>query len=102
MKRLHKQFFGDASDTDCISFSQLEGRAVGGERLLGDVFVCWNQVKRQAQEFGNTPQKELLYCVIHGLLHLIGYEDQKQGARAIMFKLQDRIFKRLHHGHTKN
>jgi len=95
MKSLHWKFFRDRSDTDCMSFSQYEGRAVTGESTLGDVFVSWGQVKRQAEEFGNTPEEELLYCVIHGILHLIGHDDMKESARKKMFKLQDRIFRKL-------
>ncbi|MBI4398239.1 MAG: rRNA maturation RNase YbeY [Candidatus Omnitrophica bacterium] len=94
MKRLHRDFFGDASDTDCISFSQYEGRAIRGERTLGEVFVSWSQVRRQAPKFSHTPQEELLYCIVHGILHLIGYEDRTLTQRKKMFHVQDRIFKK--------
>jgi len=95
MKSIHKQYFNDPSDTDCISFSQFEGLKVGNEKLLGDVFVCWNQVQKQAPQYGNNPKEELLYCIIHGILHLLGYDDITAQKRKIMFKKQDQIFHRL-------
>ena len=102
MKAIHKKFFNDPSDTDCMSFSQFEGKQIGKAKLLGDVFVCWDQVKRQAPQFGNKPEGELLYCIIHGMLHLIGHDDLKPAARKKMFQLQDKIFKRFRNGYSKN
>ena len=95
MKSMHWDFFHDRSDTDCISFSQFEGKQVGAEKTLGDVFISWGQIRRQAPQYGNTPVEELLYCVIHGILHLIGHDDLKVAARKKMFKIQNRIFKKL-------
>lgn len=99
MKSIHHRYFDDPSDTDCISFSQFEGRKVGGEKMLGDVFVSWDQVKKQAPDFGTSPEGELLYCLIHGILHLLGHDDRTPRARKKMFALQDRIYEKLaYHG----
>ncbi len=92
MKKLHREFFNDPSDTDCISFSQYEGTRVKASRLLGDVFVCWNQVCKQAKQYNQKPKEELYYCIIHGILHLLGYDDVEPEAKKKMFLMQDRIF----------
>ena len=95
MKAIHKKFFNDPSDTDSMSFSQVEGKLVRGEKILGDVFLCWDQIKGQAPRFGHTPKEELIYCMIHGILHLVGYDDATPRAKRKMFKKQDEIFRTL-------
>ncbi|MDR0676007.1 MAG: rRNA maturation RNase YbeY, partial [Elusimicrobiota bacterium] len=43
--------------------------------LVGDIFICPEQADRQAKNFGNSFDKEIALLLIHGLLHLIGFDD---------------------------
>jgi len=95
MRALHWKYFKDRSDTDCISFSQFERHSRGQAKILGDVFVSWDQVKKQAPQYNNSSRSELLYCVIHGLLHLLGHDDHDPAMKRTMFKLQDKIHQKL-------
>src|SRR3989440_5949666 len=45
---------------------------------LGDIVISWPIVLRQASEAGHSPTYELLYLISHGVLHLIGYDDQSE------------------------
>lgn len=80
---LHQQFFEDPTPTDCISFPL-------DEEVLGEVFVC----PEVAQEYDPShPYEETSLYIIHGILHLLGYEDTKEKERRLMHKEQNRLLK---------
>lgn len=60
-------------------------------RMLGEILICLPQAKRQAEQIGNTLERELSFLFVHGLLHLLGYDHMKPEDEAIMFPLQDKI-----------
>lgn len=72
---LHERFFQDPSFTDCISFP-LESPE-SGYRVLGEVFVCPLAAISYADGSGSDPYEEVLLYLIHGLLHIMGYDDLK-------------------------
>jgi probable rRNA maturation factor len=77
--RLHDEFFQDPTPTDCISFPIDDAH-------LGEVFVCPSTAIDYAKNHHGDPHDETaLYC-IHGLLHLIGYDDLEPKAKRIMRK----------------
>jgi probable rRNA maturation factor len=94
MRRLNRQYRGVDKTTDVISFPQCEKKtpecsvdnAPGvvntgpQDFVLGDIVVNLHQAKRQAAELGCSFTAELKRLLIHGLLHLIGYDHEK-GAR---------------------
>lgn len=65
---LHKKFFDDSSPTDCISFPN-------DEHDLGEVFVCPWAAKSYIKEHGGNLYEETTLYIVHGLLHLLGYDD---------------------------
>lgn len=71
---LHQQFFNDPTTTDCISFPMDDADATG-YRVMGDVFVCPATAKDYVEVHGGDIYKETSLYVIHGLLHLLGYDD---------------------------
>lgn len=74
MAELNSTYTGREGCTDVLSFPMMERD--GDELLLGDVVVCPIEVARRASEYGVGKGAELLYVVAHGLLHLLGYEDE--------------------------
>lgn len=69
--------------TDVLSFSQLEGPLPQHESAeLGDIVISPAQAKRQAGERGATLDQELALLLVHGLLHLIGYDHEKNRYQA--------------------
>lgn len=77
--QLHDQFFNDPTPTDCISFPL-------DERHLGEVFVCPSVAIAYARKKGLDPYQETALYVIHGLLHLLGYDDLEPKERRTMRK----------------
>lgn len=86
--KLHSQFFNDCSPTDCISFPI-------DENHLGDIFVCPAVAIRYAKKRGLDPYRETALYVVHGLLHLIGYDDLEKKAKEAMRKKEKSCMRHL-------
>lgn len=70
---IHEKFFHDPSFTDCISFPL--DQKISDYTLLGEVFVCPLAAILYTQSSQGDPYEEVLLYVIHGVLHLLGYDD---------------------------
>lgn len=87
--RLHEEFFDDPTTTDCISFPMDADDfddLFSSEKfhILGEIFVCPATAIQYAKDNGGNPYEETTLYVIHGLLHLLGYDDIKKKDRLIM------------------
>lgn len=71
---LHAQFFDDPSPTDCITFPAHSPQSIPCPHL-GEIFVCPLVAKKYAKNHGCNLYEELTLYVVHGFLHLLGYED---------------------------
>lgn len=95
MRRLNRQFRGRRGTTDVLSFpagpDEFE-RAEGSEQL-GDVVVSVEQAARQAAAHGLTFENEVEQLILHGLLHLCGYDHERDGGE--MNALELRLRRRL-------
>lgn len=90
-KKLNHQYRKKNYATDVLSF---EGDLAQGE--LGELILCPQVLKKQAKEHGLSYQAELGYMVIHGVLHLLGYDHEHSEAEARqMFSVQDQIFDKM-------
>lgn len=90
MKKLNQSWRGKNSTTDVLSFAWAEEKTVVS-RCLGQIFISWPQIAAQAKEYGVKPIEELKRMLVHGLLHLIGYEHTKRADAEKMYLLQERI-----------
>lgn len=82
---IHEQFFQDPTPTDCISFP-----FPPPSKLLGEVFVCPEVALEYAKKKQKDPYKETALYIIHGLLHLLGYDDIETSERRKMRKEERR------------
>lgn len=83
MAALHEAWLGVPGPTDVITFDLAEHGA-GRAGLVGDIAVSTQTARRAAREVGWSPRHEVAYCVVHGLLHLAGYDDREPAARRAM------------------
>ena len=76
MRVLNRDFRGKDKPTDVLSFSQLEGENGIPSPTLGDLVISVDTTKRQAKEYGVSYERELLRLMVHGILHLHGYDHE--------------------------
>ena len=82
--------------TDVISFAleDTEDVTVYEERVLGDIYICLDKVHEQAKEYGHTEIREMAFLIVHGLLHLLGYDHQTESDAKIMFAKQEEVLEK--------
>ena len=86
MANLNERYRGKDGPTDVLSFSIDEPVAVpGGEPItLGDVIIAPDVALAQASEYGTTVEAELDLLLVHGILHLLGYDHETDEQAAVM------------------
>lgn len=62
---------------------------------LGDIVISWPTVLRQASETGHSSTYELLYLISHGVLHLVGYDDQSEAGYSKMIHIQQAVLEAM-------
>ena len=79
--------------TDVISFALEDNKDIVYDdiRMLGDIFICIPQMKKQAEEYGHSEKRELAFLAVHGILHLLGYDHMTEEDERVMFALQELI-----------
>lgn len=80
--QLHADYFDDASITDCISFPIDSDD--GPYSVLGEVFVCPDTASSYVTEHGGELYEEITLYTVHGLLHLLGYDDISEEDQLVM------------------
>ena len=96
IQALNREWRGKDKPTDVLSFPINEKPVGYRYYLLGDVVISLPFAKKQAEEIGFSYKEEVLRLLIHGILHLLGYDHEKSDEEAkIMFDLQDKIFENL-------
>ncbi len=96
MSAYHEKYLGEPGPTDVLSFPMDELRPpTDGEEapvgLLGDIVLCPAVTERQARESQRSASEEAEYLLVHGLLHLLGYDHSNPEEQAEMFGLTDKI-----------
>jgi probable rRNA maturation factor len=80
MRRLNREFAGDDHATDVLSFE-------GEGSHIGDLAISWPAVLSQAERQEHSPQKELAVLLVHGFLHLLGWDHRTRAETAEMWRL---------------
>ena len=93
MHEINLKYRGIDRTTDVISFAfnDQEDNFVSEINVLGDIFVSIPKMKAQALEYGHSEKRELSFLVIHGLLHLLGYDHMNPEDEKVMFGLQEEV-----------
>lgn len=102
IKRLNRDYRGVDRATDVISFAAEEQGDESAFQVppeladkvpenLGDLFICLDKVPEQAQFLGHSAKRELGFLLVHGFLHLNGYDHERAEDEKKMFALQREI-----------
>ena len=96
---LNKKFRGIDRATDVLSFAFRESdepEIVGADfEILGDVIISLERAKIQAEEFGHSFLREIIFLEVHGLLHLLGYDHIDEAERLEMETEQKFVMNKL-------
>jgi rRNA maturation RNase YbeY len=95
IRKLNAKYRRKDYPTDVLSFPS-EQAAPAPERLLGDVIISVEKAREQAEESGRTMEQELATLLIHGVVHLLGYDHERSARDArSMKRLENKIYRKL-------
>ena len=87
IRKLNKQYRNKNIPTDVLSFSQSEGEENGlGHNLLGDIVISITTAMRQSSEHNLSIDEEIVLLLIHGILHLLGFDHERSDEEGIYMK----------------
>jgi len=98
MARLNEQWLGHDGPTDVIAFDLRDPPDRRAGRLVGQISVCGALARRRAARMGLKPAAELMLYIVHGLLHLLGYDDSTEKLAAEMHRRTDQLLSELGYG----
>ena len=101
VRELNRTYRATDATTDVLSFAQSEGEAFaqpeGIATHLGDIIVSVDTARRQADAYGQTLQDEVTHLLVHGVLHLLGYDHEVAEDADVMRAHEDAILGAAHH-----
>ena len=95
ISKLYQDYFGYAKSTDVLSFYSGDINPESGRMILGDIVIAYPFAKSQALNLKNDLMSEISLLIIHGFLHLIGYDHNDLNDKKIMWLKQELILKAL-------
>lgn len=95
MRKLNARYRRKDYPTDVLSFPA-DGKLPAPNRLLGDVIISVEKAREQARERGRTRDEEMVTLLIHGIVHLLGYDHERSAKDArVMKRLENKIYREL-------
>lgn len=93
IQRINREYRDKDQVTDVISFAFEDNQDFKTDnfRFLGEIYICIPRMKEQAVLYEHGEKRELAFLVVHGLLHLLGYDHQTKEDEEKMFSLQEEI-----------
>jgi len=94
IKKLNKKYKKSDRTTDVLSFG-LDAGVFGIKKLVGSVFISLDTARSNAKRFGTSFEEEVVLYVIHGILHLVGYDDGTKSEIRRMRSEEKRILEQI-------
>lgn len=91
MTKLNKKYRGIDSDTDVLSFSYNDEKMT----TIGDIFVSHKKIIEQSTRYGHSVHRELAFLVVHGFLHILGYDHDSKENEVKMLSKQNEILMKV-------
>ena len=98
IKVLNKKYLKRECTTDVLSFDLREDPRKM-KRVEGEIIISADSARKNAKTFGGSPQKEIILYVIHGILHLLGFDDHSPKDIQSMRREEQKILKALGYDH---
>lgn len=104
IKELNREFRHKDAVTDVLAWEgdrkMPQSKQVRNTVDLGEIIICFPQTQKQAKEFGVSFQQEFKKLLVHGFLHILGYDHIKKKDREIMESLEEKLMRRVVKKHT--
>lgn len=101
LHELNRDYLGVDAPTDVLSFPASESDPETGSAYLGDILISVPRAAQQAQAAGHPVEAEVQLLVVHGVLHLLGYDHAEAEEKARMWAVQADVLEQLGLGHIK-
>ena len=98
IRSLNQEYRDKGAVTDVLSFPQFdpyEYMQDWDEVSLGDVVICEERAKQQAEEFGHSYERELIYLFVHSCFHLLGYDHETEEEKKVMREKEEKVMTQL-------
>lgn len=98
IRRLNAAYRDKDAVTDVLSFPQYDDLCEldnEEEICLGDVVICGRVARRQAEEYGHSYERELLYLFVHSILHLLGYDHMEEEEKRQMRIREEYVMEKI-------
>ena len=107
MRKLNKEYRNIGKETDVLSFPLVEfieeelntededAEYIEEEIALGDIVISMEKAAEQSEEYGHSFKRELAFLLVHGMLHLLGYDHDEEASEGEMFDKQEEILKNM-------
>jgi len=95
MRSINLEYRGIDKTTDVLSFTENDDFPdLEKDKFLGEIFISYSQVKKQARRLEKGIEDELTFILVHGLLHLLGYDDETEKDRLNMIQLGEEFIEK--------
>ncbi|ACZ01010.1 rRNA maturation RNase YbeY [Streptobacillus moniliformis] len=84
IQEINREYREKDSPTDVISFAYNETENFGGVEVVGDIVISLDRVEEQSKEYNHSVIREFYYVLVHGLLHILGYDHIEEDDKKIM------------------
>ncbi len=107
MRKLNKEYRNIDKETDVLSFPLVEfieeelntededAEYIEEEIALGDIVISMEKAAEQSEEYGHSFKRELAFLLVHGMLHLLGYDHDEEASEGEIFDKQEEILKNM-------
>lgn len=95
IQALNKQYRGMDQATDVLSFGYLDELEEGPDQLIGEVYISIEKAKKQSKEHKIGLEDELIKLIVHGILHVYGYDHKVEEDYKVMHGLERKVLGKL-------
>jgi probable rRNA maturation factor len=95
IQSLNRDYLGENSPTDVLAFPAGHTDPDTNTLNLGDIVISYPRVEEQAQAGGHPIEQEMELLVVHGLLHLLGYDHLEENQKSEMWTIQEEVLRKL-------
>ncbi|NLK62274.1 MAG: rRNA maturation RNase YbeY [Fusobacteria bacterium] len=94
IQNINREYRGKDMPTDVISFAYNETENEGIYDVLGDIIISFDKVQEQSKEYEHSIEREFFYVLLHGMLHLLGYDHIEDEDKKIMREKEEQILEK--------